>query len=246
MKTRYHAFSPTSSDSVNPTPLLSKAELEIRYNLAFWKFILTSRPQEDVGISSAYMHEDGSWKWKMLTLDRYQDQVEEGVDNAVVTYREVMTSALSQLKAFDRPHYECYDAKLNNNSLPQESETDLRTRGEYLALDFANIGIDLTPTHPATLLLDACGQLEPTSAREPYRFYTQIPSLPKFLLHLAPVLEKRLKESEVWRDKPKTAEQLAREAVERSNARKQAGLLKEEEEEELTVVVHETGDGIDF
>lgn len=136
----------------------------------------------------------------MLTLDRYQDQVEEGVDNAVVTYREVMTSALSQLKAFDRPHYECYDAKLNNNSLPQESETDLRTRGEYLALDFANIGIDLTPTHPATLLLDACGQLEPTSAREPYRFYTQIPSLPKFLLHLAPVLEKRLKESEVWRD----------------------------------------------
>jgi hypothetical protein len=48
MKTRYHAFSPTSSDSVNPTPLLSKAELEIRYNLAFWKFIVETLQRENI------------------------------------------------------------------------------------------------------------------------------------------------------------------------------------------------------
>lgn len=271
------------------THLFSKAEMGTHYDLAFWKFVvetlrrenisthhlahhhaaivIDSKTSTDVGISLTCMHEDGSWSWKVFTLDQQQDQAEEGIDSTIVTYREAMASVLSQLKEFDRPYYECYSAKLNNNVLPQESETALRTRGEFPALDFANIGIDLTPTHPVILLLDACGQLEPASASEPYRFYTRIPSLPRFLLNIAPVLEKRLKESEVWRDanvrlqvdfyqrlegmsgrglevvlakgkvdevmdwKPKSAEQLAHEAVEHFHARKQAGLKKEEEEE---------------
>lgn len=269
-----------------PNHLFSKAEMGIHYDLTFWKFVVEtlsrknisahhdahhhaaivvdSTTSKDVGISLTCMHED-AWQWKVFTLD-YGDQTDEG--DRAVTYREAMVSVLSQLKEFDRPYYECYSAKLNNDMLPLESETTLRTRGEFPPLDFTNIGIDLTPTHPVTLLLEAHKQLEP--ARDPYRFYTRIPSLPKFLLKIAPVLEKRLKESGVWRDvsvtlqvnfyrrlegmngpgleitvergkivrvvdwKPKTAEQLAREAVEVFN-RKQAGLKEEVKEEELVL-----------
>ncbi|KAF9290821.1 hypothetical protein BGZ88_007178 [Linnemannia elongata] len=269
-----------------PNHLFSKAELGIHYDLAFWKFvvetlsrknisghhdahhhaaiIVDSTTSKDVGISLTCMHDD-AWNWKLFTLD-HESQTDGG-DNAI-TYGEAMVSVLSQLKEFDRPYYECYSAKLNNDMLPLESETTLRTRGEFPPLDFTNIGINLTPTHPVTLLLDARKQLEP--AGNPYRFYTRIPSLPKFLLKVAPVLETRLKESGVWKDvsvtlqvvfyqrlegmsgsglemvvergkiaavrdwRPKTAEQLAREALERFN-RKQAG-LKEEVKEEVLVL----------
>lgn len=269
-----------------PNHLFSKAELGIRYNLAFWKFVVEtlsrknisahhdahhhaaivvdSTTSKDVGISLTCMHED-AWEWKVFTLD-YEDHTDDG--DRAITYREAMVSVLSQLKEFDRPYYECYSTKLNNDMLPLESETTLRTRGEFPPLDFTNIGIDLTPTHPVTLLLDAHMHLEP--ARDPYRFYTRIPSLPKFLLKVAPVLETRLKESGVWRDvsvrlqvefyqrlegmsgpglemvvergrvvrvmdwKPKTAEQLAREALDRYH-RKQFGLKEEVKEEELVL-----------
>ncbi|KAF9537505.1 hypothetical protein EC957_008072 [Mortierella hygrophila] len=267
-----------------PNYLFSKAELGTRYDLAFWKFVVeTLSPKnisahhdahhhaaivvdtttsKDVGISLTCMHDD-AWNWKVFTLD-HEDQPDDG--NSVVTYREAMVSVLSHLKEFDRPYYECYSAKLNNDMLPLESETTLRTRGEFPALDFTNVGIDLSPTHPVTLLLDARMQLEP--ARDPYRFYTRIPSLPKFLLKIAPVLETRLKESGVWRDvsvrlqvdfyqrlegmsdpglemvvergkivgvvdwKPKTADQLAREALKEFNC-KQAGLKEGVKEGEL-------------
>ena len=267
-----------------PKYLFSKAELGIRYDLAFWKFVVEtlssknisshhdahhhaaivvdSTTSKDVGISLTCMHED-AWNWKVFTLHQ-EDQTDDG--DSAVTYREAMISVLSQLKGFDRPYYECYSAKLNNNMLPLESETTLRTRGEFPALDFTNIGIDLTPTHPVNLLLDARKLLEPV--RDPYRFYTRIPSLPKFLLKIAPLLETRLKESGVWRDvsvrlqvefyqrlegmsgfglevvvergkvvgvmdwKPKSADQLAREALERFNC-KQAGSKEEVKEEGL-------------
>ncbi|KAF9150445.1 hypothetical protein BG015_007751 [Linnemannia schmuckeri] len=275
-----------------PNCLFSKAELGIHYDLTFWKFVVEtlspknisahhdahhhaaivvdSMTSKDVGISLTCLDAD-AWNWKVFTLD-HQDYASS---DGAVTYRESMASVLSQLKEFDRPYYECYSTKLNNDTLPLESEMALRIRGEYPALDFTNIGIDLTPTHPVTLLLDARNQLGPV--RDPYRFYTRIPSLPKFLLKIAPVLEARLQESAVCRDmnarlqvnfyqrlegmsgralemvvrkgkivevldwKPKTAEQVAREAVEQFHARNQAGLKKKEEEEKEKELVLTAG-----
>ncbi|KAK3841704.1 MAG: hypothetical protein J3R72DRAFT_444749 [Linnemannia gamsii] len=198
-----------------PHRLFSKAEMGTHYDLTFWKFVVETLAREntstyhdanlhaaivvdsktgkDVGISLTSML-DGHWNWRIFTLD--QDQTIEDEED-VVTYRDAMTSVLSQLKEFDRPYFECYSAKLNNNTLPLESETTLRTRGEFPPLDYTNISIGLSPTHPVTLLLDSRKQIDP--AREPYRFYTRIPSLPKFLLKIVPVLEKRVKESGMWR-----------------------------------------------
>ncbi|KAF8940971.1 hypothetical protein BGZ47_007547 [Haplosporangium gracile] len=198
-----------------PNCLFSKAELGIHYDLPFWKFVVEalspknisahhdahhhaaivvdSTSSKDVGISLTCMQDD-AWNWKMFTLD-LQDYADS---DGAVSYRESIASVLSQLKEFDRPYYECYSTKLNNGTLPLESEMALRTGGEYPAFNFTNIGIDLTPNHPATLLLDARNQLGP--ARELYRFYTRIPSLPKFLLKIVPVLETRLKESAVCKD----------------------------------------------
>ncbi|KAG0275434.1 hypothetical protein BGZ95_008798 [Linnemannia exigua] len=201
-----------------PNRLFSKAKMGTYYDLKFWTFVVETLAREniynyydahhhaaivvdsktgkDVGISlTGVMMFGGNWNWKIFSLD--QDQMNDDEEYAV-TYRDAMASVLSQLKEFDRPYYECYSAKLNNNTLPLESETTLRTRNEFPAHNFTNISIGLPPTHPVTLLLDSRKQIDP--AREPYRFYTRIPSLPKFLLKIAPVLEERVKESGVWRD----------------------------------------------
>ncbi|KAF9909617.1 hypothetical protein EC991_008275 [Linnemannia zychae] len=272
--------------------LFSKAEMGTPYDLAFWKFVVETLSREnipghhnahhhaaivvdtktskDVGISLTAMS-FGVLSWKIFTLD--QDEATDGED--AVTYSEAMASVLSQLKDFDRAYYECYSAKLNNNILPLESEMALRIRGEFPAHNFANLAVALPPTHPVTLLLDSRKQIDP--ARDPYRMYTRIPSLPKFLLKIAPLLEKRVKESGVWRDmsvrlqvdfyqrlegmsgrgleivlkrgkiveandwKPKSPEQLAREAVERFNSRTQSGSIESEEKEEAKGLVLKAG-----
>ncbi|KAF9920473.1 hypothetical protein FBU30_009701 [Linnemannia zychae] len=196
-----------------PNRLFSKAEVGTPYDLAFWTFVVKTLSREnisdyynanlhagivvdsetskDVGITLTSMVE-GIWCWKIFVLDEDEDH------KNTVTYRAVMDEVLAQLKEFDRSYFECYNTKLNDNILPSESETALRIRGEYPALDFTNLVIHLTPKHPMTQLLDAREQIDP--AKDPYRFYTRIPSLPKFLLKIAPVLERRLKESVVWQD----------------------------------------------
>ncbi|KAF9121408.1 hypothetical protein BGW39_010556 [Mortierella sp. 14UC] len=280
-----------------PDRLFSKAEMGTPYDLAFWKFVVETlsrdnifghhnahhhaaivvdtKTSKDVGISLTAMI-FGMLNWKIFTLD--QDATtdgESGESDSAVTYREAMASVLSQLKDFDRSYYECYSAKLNNNILPLESEMALRIRGEFPAHNFTNLSVGLPPTHPVTLLLDSRKQIDP--ARDPYRLYTRIPSLPKFLLKIAPVLEKRVKDSGVWRDvsarlqvdfyqrlegmsgrgleivlkkgkiveandwKPKSSEQLAREAVERFNARKLSGSIVTEEKEEDKGLVLKAG-----
>ncbi|KAG0218991.1 hypothetical protein BGX33_005257 [Mortierella sp. NVP41] len=196
-----------------PDRLFSKAEFGNPYDETFWRFVVEditrqntrshqgahhhaaivvdSKISKDVGISLTAQF--GGWDWKILSLDQ-----DDGTGS--LTYREVMTSLLSQMKAFDRPYYEAYCTKLNNNTLPEESDTTLRARGDWPALNFSHLSVNMTPTHPVTLLLESCGQLEPVAAKEPYRLYTRIPSLPKYLLKIAPVLEQRVKASGVWRD----------------------------------------------
>ncbi|KAF9949020.1 hypothetical protein BGZ72_009101 [Mortierella alpina] len=185
-----------------PDRLHSKAQLGLYYDYAFWTFIVDvlareavtnpydthhhacivvdSNTGQDVGISLS-SHVTNKWGWEIFSLE-----------NDLARYRDVLPSILRQLKHSDRPHFESYNSRLNNNILPAESEVEKRMRGQWSALQFSTLEVKLAPSHPAVRLLDAQGKLEP---QEFSRLYTRIGSLPKYIQKIAPVLENRLKES---------------------------------------------------
>ena len=185
-----------------PDRLHSKAQLGLYYDYAFWTFIVDviareavtnpydahhhacivvdSSTGQDVGISLS-SHVTNKWGWEIFSLE-----------NDLTRYRDVLPSILRQLKHSDRPHFESYNSRLNNNILPAESEVEKRMRGQWSALQFSTLEVKLAPSHPAVRLLDAQGKLGP---QEFSRLYTRIGSLPKYIQKIAPVLENRLKES---------------------------------------------------
>ncbi|KAF9346240.1 hypothetical protein BGX26_002276 [Mortierella sp. AD094] len=143
--------------------------------------IVDVKSGKDIGISLT-SNITGHWTWEAFTINEEQ-----------LAYRDIANSVLRQLKAFDRPYYECYNAKLNNNILPDESETLKRERGEFSPLTFTDLVVNLTKHHPVTKILDSQGKLAPENP--PFRLYTRIHSLPKWIRKIAPVLEERLKDS---------------------------------------------------
>ncbi|KAG0222695.1 hypothetical protein BGX31_008929 [Mortierella sp. GBA43] len=197
-----------------PDRLHCHAQLGIYYGHDFWRYIVQElapnqidnhhdghhhagiivhvKSGRDVGVSMT-SNITGRWVWEVLSLEsNYSDDGNDGD----VTYRKVMPSILRQLKDFDRPYYECHNAKLNNNILPDESATNLRQRGQFPPLKFSSLCVNLTQYHPVTKLLESRGQLSPENP--PIRLYTRVPSLPKWIEKIAPVLEERLKQSEVF------------------------------------------------
>ncbi|KAG0205534.1 hypothetical protein BGX28_002833 [Mortierella sp. GBA30] len=185
-----------------PERLHSKAQVGLYYDYAFWTFIVNVLTREatqnfhdahhhacivvdsntgrDVGISLS-SHVTNRWGWEIFSLEE-----------DLVHYRHALPSILRQLKYVDRPHFECYCAKLNNNILPDESDVDKRKRGQWPALQFSSLEVKLAPSHPVIRLLDGQGKLGPQDCS---RLYTRIASLPKYIQKIAPVLENRLKES---------------------------------------------------
>ncbi|CAO3567937.1 unnamed protein product [Mortierella alpina] len=185
-----------------PDRLHSKAQMGLYYDYAFWTFIVDvlardavtnpydthhhacivvdSCTGQDVGISLS-SHVTNKWGWEIFSLE-----------DDLAPYRDVVPSILRQLKESDRPHFECYNARLNNSILPAESEVEKRKRGQWSAPQFSNLEVKLTPSHPVVRLLDAQGKL---GLQGFSRLYTRIGSLPKYILKIAPVLENRLKES---------------------------------------------------
>ncbi|KAF8939653.1 hypothetical protein BGZ58_009052 [Dissophora ornata] len=190
-----------------PERLHCNAQLGLYYGQAFWTYIvevLTPKATEnyhdahhhagivvdmktghDIGVSLT-SNVAGRWVWEAFSLD--PDQTQE----RAATYKDVMPSILRQLKTFDRPYYECYNAKLNDNVLPAESDTTRRERGQFGPLQFSDLMINLTKHHPVTKILDSQGKLAPERS-VPFRLYTRIPSLPRWIEKIAPVLEERLK-----------------------------------------------------
>ncbi|KAF9432966.1 hypothetical protein BGZ76_010054 [Entomortierella beljakovae] len=186
-----------------PSQLHCNAQLGIYYGRDFWEYIITVLKPEtinnhhdahhhagiivdvksgkDVGITLT-SNITGRWTLEVMTIDEDKHN-----------YIDVLPSVLRQLKPFDRPYYECYNTKLNNNLLPDESETSKRGRGEYSPLTFTNLIINLTRHHPATKMLDSRGMLSPE--KPPFRLYTRIHSLPKWIQKIAPILEERLNTS---------------------------------------------------
>ncbi|CAO3567936.1 unnamed protein product [Mortierella alpina] len=186
-----------------PKKLYSKAEIGTYYDHDVWRLIvdvhspectkthhdthhhasiiLDSQTHQTIGVCLT-SHILGRWSWEAFSID-------EGV----AIYRQVLPSVLRQLRAADRPHFESYNTRLNNNVLPDESDLEKRARGQFPPLTYADLYVKLTAHHPATKLLAAQGKLEP--AREPYPMYTRIASLPKFIHKIAPVLESRLRGS---------------------------------------------------
>ncbi|KAG0367444.1 hypothetical protein BGZ54_003857 [Gamsiella multidivaricata] len=189
-----------------PKRLHCNAQLGIYYGKAFWDFIaqalapeaierhhdahhhagiiVDTRTGKDIGVSLT-SYATRRWIWEAFSID---------LDEATgITYKDVMPSILRQLKAFDRPYYECYNAKLNDNILPAETETEKRDNGFFSPRMYSELVINLTKHHPVTKLLDSQGRLAPENP--PLRLYTRIHSLPKWIEKIAPVLEQRLKDS---------------------------------------------------
>ncbi|KAG0011293.1 hypothetical protein BGZ80_000788 [Entomortierella chlamydospora] len=186
-----------------PDRLHCNSQLGLYYGKDFWSYIVEALKPElienhhdahhhagiivdiksgkDIGISLT-SNITGRWTWEAFTLNE-----------ELFTFRDVAYSVLRQLKAFDRPYYECYNAKLNNNILPDESETSKRERGEFSPLTFTDLVVNLTKHHPVTKILESQGKLAPENP--PFRLYTRIHSLPKWIRKIAPVLEERLKDS---------------------------------------------------
>ncbi|KAG0265599.1 hypothetical protein BG011_004390 [Mortierella polycephala] len=194
-----------------PKQLCANANLGTYYDYAFWEFVIEAfspirtqnfhdvhhhacvvvdtETKKDVGISLT-SHVCGRWTWEVFTLDQDQDDSDP---RAVLTSRHVIPSVLRQLKSMDRTFYECYNIKLNGGVLPEEFDLEKRQRGQFPPLQFSTLLVGLTPTHPATRLLDSQGKLDP--AQDGYRMYTRIGSLPKFVQTVAPTLEVRLQTS---------------------------------------------------
>ncbi|KAF9932627.1 hypothetical protein BGZ67_004669 [Mortierella alpina] len=182
------------------------AQLGTHYDHAFWIFVIEvitpikvetfhdvhhhaciivdTKTGKDIGISLSSMAV-GRWTLEAFTLD-------EGQDFPIV-YRDVVASVLRQLKTNDRPHFESYSAKLNNDVLPEESEIEKRKRGPFPAYSYKDLLLALSPTHPVVRLFDGQGKLNPPGPV--FTLYTRIADLPRFIYKVAPVLEKRLKES---------------------------------------------------
>ena len=181
------------------------AQIGIHYNHDFWRFVIEvitpSKVEtyhdvhhhaciivdietgKDIGISLSSMAV-GRWTLEAFIIDEGQGSI---------IYRDVVASVLRQLKTNDRPHFESYNTKLNNNVLPEESETEKRKRGPFPAYSYKDPLLALSPTHPVVRLFDGQGKLGPP---EPvFTLYTRIADLPRFIRKIAPVLEKRLKES---------------------------------------------------
>ncbi|CAO3567934.1 unnamed protein product [Mortierella alpina] len=185
--------------------LQSKAQIGTHYDHAFWKFVIEVitpnkvetfhdvhhhaciivdvKTGKDIGISLSSMAV-GRWTLEAFTIDEGQD---------TLVYREVIASVLRQLKTHDRPHFESYSTKLNNNVLPEESEMEKRKRGPFPAYSYKGLLLALPPTHPMIRLFDGQEKLDPPGPA--FTLYTRIADLPKFIHKVAPVLEKRLKES---------------------------------------------------
>ncbi|KAF8976472.1 hypothetical protein BGZ46_008242 [Entomortierella lignicola] len=198
-----------------PDRIQCNAQLGIYYGQDFWTYIVAVLNSDLESIENhhdAHHHpgiivdeETGKDVGIILTsnvagrwvLEAFVIGQDANSDDDLLVYRNVAPSILRQLKAFDRPYYECYNKKLNNNVLPDESETMKRERGEYSPLAFTDLGINLTQHHALTKMLDSQEKLAPENP--PFRLYTRIPSLPKWIQKIAPVLEERLKESQVFK-----------------------------------------------
>lgn len=181
------------------------AQIGTYYDHAFWRFvievitpnkvatfhdvhhhaciILDVKTGKEIGFSLSSMAA-GRWTLEAFTIDEGQDSV---------IYRDVVASVLRQLKTNDRPHFESYSTKLNNNVLPEESEMEKRQRGPFPAYEYKDLLLALSPTHPMIRLFDGQGKLNPPGPE--FTLYTRIANLPRFIRKVAPVLEERLKES---------------------------------------------------
>ncbi|KAF9954440.1 hypothetical protein BGZ70_010552 [Mortierella alpina] len=189
----------------NRENLQFNAQIGTHYDHAFWRFVIEvitpnkvetyhdvhhhaciivdTKTGKDIGISLSSMAV-GRWTLEAFTIDEGQD---------VIVYREVVASVLRQLKTNDRPHFESYNTKLNNNVLPEESEMEKRKRGQFPAYSYKDLLLALPPAHPIMRLFD--GQEKLDAPGPAFTLYTRIADLPKFIRKVAPVLERRLKES---------------------------------------------------
>ncbi|KAF9983711.1 hypothetical protein BGZ65_001520 [Modicella reniformis] len=227
-----------------PERLHCNAQLGIYYGQDFWRYIIEELSPDKIENYHDAHHHAG------IVVDLKTDR-DIGVS---------MTSNNTGRWDFDRPYYEYYNTKLNNNTLPNESDKVQRQRGQF-PLTFSNLIVNLTRHHPVTKLLDSQDKFLQKTENPPVRLYTRIHSLPKWIEKIAPVIEERLKFSEVFRSdsarlrlegmtgrglevvfrkgrfvsasdwKPKGAEEIMREKYAKQGEKK-----KQEEDEEVVYI----------
>ncbi|KAF9564333.1 hypothetical protein EC968_004573 [Mortierella alpina] len=162
-----------------PEKLYSKAQIGTHYDHDVWRVILDVHSPE-----SAKTHHDthhhasvildsqngraiglcltshilGRWSWEAFSINE-----------AVAAYRDVLPSVLRQLKAADRPHFESYNAKLNNNVLPDETDMEKRTRGQFPPLTLPKFIHKIAPILETRLRGSAFGGISATLQINFYR-----------------------------------------------------------------------------
>ncbi|KAG0205535.1 hypothetical protein BGX28_002834 [Mortierella sp. GBA30] len=186
-----------------PERIYSKAQLGTYYTTDVWRVIIDvhsperakshhdvhhhaniivdSKTRQDIGFLLT-SHILGRWAWELFVIDE-----------DLALYRDVLPSVLRQLKPGDRPRFESYNTKLNNNILPDETDMDKRQRGQFPPLQFMDLFVKLTDHHPVVKLLASQGKLD--VAKNAYRMYTRIADLPMFVCKIASLLEDRLRNS---------------------------------------------------